>query len=136
MGRYSPSKSYNHSYHYIWNSWGIYEISWTVDRYYPNSRLRWPTEYRRHTDRQGAQRFCKKWGLEFEAPEEISKRIKEEKESGEKRVNCPRCNANFTITRSSLGSWCCPSCGLMDIHFTESKAVNEPFTGKSEKAEN
>ena len=40
-----------------------YEISWSVDYKYVGSRLRYPRIIRRVTDRAGALRFCKRWGL-------------------------------------------------------------------------
>jgi len=61
MSRYSAQTSYGHQCKRF--TWG-YEISWTIDRYYSGSRLRFPTTYRRVTDEKGAERFCKKWGLE------------------------------------------------------------------------
>ena len=42
-----------------------YRLSWTVDRKYAGSRLRFPTSYQRDTDEIGAKRFAKKWGLEL-----------------------------------------------------------------------
>lgn len=49
----------------MWNSWGDFTISWTFDRYYADSRLRFPHTYRRDTDEAGAKRFCKRWGIPF-----------------------------------------------------------------------
>lgn len=65
MSRYSSSGSYGHQcvYHPEWG--GYYRISWTVDRYYASSRLRFPRTCSRDTDRIGARKFCKKWGLEM-----------------------------------------------------------------------
>jgi len=40
-----------------------YVISWMWDRYYRDSRLRFPQTVRRITDLAGARRFAKKWGL-------------------------------------------------------------------------
>lgn len=42
---------------------GCYEISWAVDYHYPDSRLRFPRTMSRETDKRGAERFCKRWGL-------------------------------------------------------------------------
>lgn len=67
MSRYSAGRSYNHrctadEYR------GDYLISWVVDYYYPSSRLRYPRGFRRWTDRKGAERFCKKWGINMPEP--------------------------------------------------------------------
>lgn len=40
-----------------------YRLSWTIDRKYANSRLRFPTSFQRDTDEAGAKRFAKKWEL-------------------------------------------------------------------------
>lgn len=40
-----------------------YRVSWTVDFYYPDSRLRHPRSFSRDTDAKGAERFAKKWKL-------------------------------------------------------------------------
>lgn len=42
---------------------GYFYLYWTVDHKYPSSRLRFPREHRRSTDREGAERFAKKHGL-------------------------------------------------------------------------
>ncbi len=60
MGRYSANPSYGHHIKGARDDW---EISWTCDRYYKGSRLRWPKTYRRWTDHAGAVRFAKRWGL-------------------------------------------------------------------------
>lgn len=63
MGRYSEQKSYNHRIDYVgWLTWRMY---WTVDRYYSGSRLRYPTQFSRDTDEEGARRFCKRHELDF-----------------------------------------------------------------------
>ena len=62
-GRYKPQSSYGHKCSYI--GWGAWQMSWTVDRYYEGSRLRFPTVYRRNTDEAGARRFCKRWDILF-----------------------------------------------------------------------
>ncbi|MGN6146288.1 MAG: hypothetical protein ACTHOP_22165 [Mesorhizobium sp.] len=61
MGRYSKSSAYGHRVHDM--GWGLFRISWIVDRYYPNSRLRHPVTYSRDTDRNGAIRFADKWNV-------------------------------------------------------------------------
>lgn len=61
MGRHSRNPSYGHRVRQIVS--GYYELSWTVDRYYPNSRLRHPTTTSRQTDAAGARRFAKRHGL-------------------------------------------------------------------------
>lgn len=63
MSRHGTNHSYGHSIVKIFND--CYDLSWTVDRHYVASRLRFPTSYRRNTDERGAQRFAKKWGLEL-----------------------------------------------------------------------
>lgn len=40
-----------------------YRLSWTVDRYYRDSMLRWPRTATRDTDEAGAKRFAKRWNL-------------------------------------------------------------------------
>lgn len=45
-----------------------YRLSWTVDRKYVGSRLRFPTTMRRDTDEAGARRFAAKWGVAMPAP--------------------------------------------------------------------
>ncbi len=62
MSRYSEHKAYG--FKCIKFSWG-WRISWTIDRYYQHSMLRFPTGFHRNTDEHGARRFCKKHGLEF-----------------------------------------------------------------------
>ena len=42
-----------------------YRLSWTVDRYYADSRLRHPATYRRFTDEDGARRFAARWKITF-----------------------------------------------------------------------
>jgi len=41
----------------------FYEISWRYDNSY--GRIRYPRTMRRDTDRKGAERFAKKWGLKL-----------------------------------------------------------------------
>lgn len=61
MSRHRPSTAYSHFIRH----WGgdDYQIGWTVDYYYPTSRLRHPRSFRRNTDLAGAKRFAKKWKL-------------------------------------------------------------------------
>jgi hypothetical protein len=40
-------------------------MSWTVDFYYADSRLRYPRRFERDTDEAGARRFCKRWNTPF-----------------------------------------------------------------------
>lgn len=42
-----------------------FRLSWTVDFYYPDSRLRHPRSFSRDTDERGAKRFAHRWGLEI-----------------------------------------------------------------------
>jgi hypothetical protein len=60
VGRYSPNLSRSHKIQRLCRD--CYRLSWTVDRYYSGSRLRFPTRYTRDTDEAGARRFAKKWG--------------------------------------------------------------------------
>jgi hypothetical protein len=60
MGRYTGGNSYDH---WIRRDGGEYTIGWTVDFYYPSSRLRFPRGFKRWTDEAGAKRFARKWGL-------------------------------------------------------------------------
>lgn len=43
-----------------------YRVSWTVDRKYSWSRLRFPVGFQRDTDEAGARRFAQKWKLSEE----------------------------------------------------------------------
>lgn len=63
MSRHGRNSSYGHRIITICE--GHYRLAWTVDRYYPNSRLRWPTGVTRDTDEAGAIRFAKKHGVNF-----------------------------------------------------------------------
>lgn len=40
-----------------------YRICWTVDRRAEGSRIASPIRFVRLTDKRGAERFCKRWGL-------------------------------------------------------------------------
>lgn len=42
-----------------------YRMSWTIDRKYEGSRLRYPTTFSRDTDERGAKRFAKRWKLDW-----------------------------------------------------------------------
>lgn len=53
-----PGDSYNHRIEKL--AFGGYRISWTVD--FHGGRLR----YTRDTDEDGAKRFAKKWGIDFD----------------------------------------------------------------------
>ena len=46
---------------------GHYRLSWTHDRKVAGSRLRFQATIRRDTDRAGAERFAKKWGVTLPA---------------------------------------------------------------------
>lgn len=61
MSRHRSSGSYNHGIQRIGRDW--FRLGWTVDRYYPDSRLRFPRGACRDTDYAGAVRFAKRWGL-------------------------------------------------------------------------
>lgn len=61
MSRFSKNPAYGHRIKRI--GFDHYRLSWTCDRYYSDSRLRYPTSSRRDTDEAGARRFCKKHGL-------------------------------------------------------------------------
>lgn len=63
MSRYSSAKAYGQTISRIGG--GYFRMHWTVDRYYKGSRLRHPTGYTRDADRKGAERFCKKWGIDM-----------------------------------------------------------------------
>lgn len=66
MSRHGSARSYGHRIRCI--DPGTFRLSWTVDRYYPGSRLRFPTGYSRDTDRAGAIRFAKRWGINESVP--------------------------------------------------------------------
>lgn len=65
MSRHHSSGSYGHEVIYI--APDTYRISWIVDFYYPNSRLRWPRTFSRLTDEKGVNKFAKKW-FRLESP--------------------------------------------------------------------
>ncbi len=61
MGRYDSNNSYGFRCRYMKTPWdNYYIVSWVVDRYYSDSRLRFPRRCSRETDEAGAIRFCKK----------------------------------------------------------------------------
>lgn len=59
------SGSYSHQIHRLGAM--DFRVSWVVDRHYPDSRLRWPRRSSRDTDRKGAERFAKRWGVTMPA---------------------------------------------------------------------
>jgi hypothetical protein len=63
MIRHRPAKSYGHRVQFL----GVdhFRVSWTVDFYYPASRLRHPRGFSRDTDRTGAIKFAKRWNLQW-----------------------------------------------------------------------
>lgn len=61
MSRHRSSSSTGHRC--IRTPYGDFEISWTVDFYYPGSRLRYPRRFRRLTNERGARRFCTRWRI-------------------------------------------------------------------------
>jgi len=63
VSRYNSSGATDFGYRRL--GCGDYEISWVIDFYYPDSRLRFPRTIRRITDVKGAKRFCKKHNLVF-----------------------------------------------------------------------
>jgi hypothetical protein len=65
MGRItgSTSSSYNHRIQDLGH--GRYRLSWTIDKKYEGSRLRFPRGMSRDTDEKGAKRFAKRWDLTF-----------------------------------------------------------------------
>lgn len=60
MTRYGKQKSYGHTIRFIAHD--HYRLGWTVDRYYANSRLRFPTRFNRDSGETQAKRFAAKWG--------------------------------------------------------------------------
>ena len=61
MSRHNSASSYGHHVRRIGFDW--YRLGWTVDFYYPSSRLRHPRSFSRDTDEKGAERFVKRWNL-------------------------------------------------------------------------
>jgi hypothetical protein len=52
----------------------LYRISWVVDYYYADSRLRYPRVFFRDTDRAGAVRFIDRWGIApWRYPDELTR---------------------------------------------------------------
>lgn len=58
MSRHSASGSYGHNIEDLGH--GDFRLTWKVDRYYPDSRLRHPQVRSRDTDEAGARRFALK----------------------------------------------------------------------------
>ena len=65
MSRHRPGKAHGHGIARLGGD--TYRIFWTWDRYYKGSRLRFPQLLQRVTDRNGAERFSKKWGCPMPA---------------------------------------------------------------------
>jgi hypothetical protein len=63
MSRYGKQESYG--FHCVKIGEDDYRISWTWDRYYSDSRLRFPQTRSIRTDEKGAKRFCKKHDIRF-----------------------------------------------------------------------
>lgn len=61
MSRHRSAPAYGHRIRHIGGD--TFRIYWTVDFYYPTSRLRHPRTFGRETTRSGAERFAKKHGL-------------------------------------------------------------------------
>jgi hypothetical protein len=66
MSRYSSSGSTQHAIQRFGSD--DFRLSWVVDFHYSGSRLRFPRRFTRDTDRAGALRFAKRWGVRM--PEE------------------------------------------------------------------
>ena len=69
MGRYSANPSYGHRIHRFDDD--CYRLSWVCDTYHSGSRLRHPKMTVRDTDRKGAERFAKKWGVAMPFPSPV-----------------------------------------------------------------
>ena len=69
MSRFNSSGAAQFDYHYLGEDY--YAISWTVDYYYPDSRLRFPRRISRITDEAGVRRFCGKHNLTFIGTEPV-----------------------------------------------------------------
>ncbi len=90
MTRHRPRRSYGHEWRRI--APDTYAITWAWDRYYPRSRLRYPQVRHAITDRAGAERFAKRWGID--GPDE--------REGGERRavvLPCSEGGADGTTER-------------------------------------
>lgn len=61
MSRHSASGSYGHRIERI--NAEDYLVRWAYDRHLKGSRLRHPQGRCLYTDRAGAERFAKKWGV-------------------------------------------------------------------------
>lgn len=128
MSRNARGHSYGHAIQLIGAD--HYRLSWVVDRYYPDSRLRHPTRTTRDTDTEGAQRFAKKWGVALPKPamEAIDScechRCIEEKKLGSEVDG-------MFIPLSSTKMILCPKCGNKRCphasdHNLECTGSNEP----------
>ena len=73
MSRHRASGSYGHRIEVLSFIHGEFRLWWTVDRYYPDSRLRFPRNQSRDADEKGARRFAKRWGILFPSKEEGKK---------------------------------------------------------------
>ena len=67
MSRFQ-SGSYGHKIHRIGRD--QFRLHWTVDHYYASSRLRHPRVASRDTDKDGAERFAKRWKISMPAQEQ------------------------------------------------------------------
>jgi hypothetical protein len=61
VSRLRSSGSYGHAIQKLGRD--CYRLSWVVDRYYPDSRLRYPRTTTRDTDLAGAVRFAERWEI-------------------------------------------------------------------------
>jgi hypothetical protein len=62
VGR-SAMSGYGHRIKYHSFMGGYYRLSWSFDTKVRGSRLRYPRTITRDTDREGAERFAKKWDI-------------------------------------------------------------------------
>lgn len=69
MGKITSNSGYDHRARKI--SEQVWEISWAFDMKYSGSRLRYPRVMTRITDKAGAERFAKKWGLTLRDDERV-----------------------------------------------------------------
>lgn len=58
MGRHGKGSA--RGFRVRWIGPDHYRMTWTVDRYYKGSMLRFPTGFHRDTDRRGAELFARK----------------------------------------------------------------------------
>lgn len=64
MSSHRGQSSHGHRVRYVPEFGGYYLMYWTVPQQV--GRLRYPRGCRRQTDRAGAERFAKKWGVSIE----------------------------------------------------------------------